>query len=220
MKNINKISITLILLVLVSCIFLYVITNKASPENESSNTATIAPIIKEKSKPKLSPEETEKVIKAVAQEVTSALFTADMEKLHTYIHPEKGVRFSQYGIVDLDSDLVFDASQIKNFFNDETIYNWGVYDGSGEPIERTPKEYFDRFINIGDFSKAKIGYNEILTDNGYPENQFQVYKDAIIVEYYFPGIKYQQDWKSLRIVFDLFKGNYYIIGIISNEWTI
>jgi len=55
------------------------------------------------------------------------------------------------------------------------------------------------------------------------ENQFEVYENPIIVEYYFPGFKAKfggMDWKSLRLVFEKYKDNWKLRGIIHNQWTI
>ena len=55
------------------------------------------------------------------------------------------------------------------------------------------------------------------------ENQFEVYDNPIIVEYYFPGFnpEYEgMDWKSLRLVFEQYEDNWYLVGIIHNQWTI
>jgi len=63
------------------------------------------------------------------------------------------------------------------------------------------------FIRLSeDFKNTEqIGYNEVLSSGNMLENQFEVYDNAIIAEYYFPGFKpeYESiDWKSLRLVFE------------------
>lgn len=55
-----------------------------------------------------------------------------------------------------------------------------------------------------DFINApEIGYNEVLSQGNMLENQFEVYHNPIIVEYYFPGFNPEYeglDWQSLRLV--------------------
>lgn len=100
---------------------------------------------------------------------------------------------------------------------------WGAYDGTGEPILLTTMEYFKKFVYDKDFANAsQISYNALLGSGNTLENQFQVYSDSIIVEYYLPGDpKYEGiDWSSLRLVFNNYGNDWYLIGVIHNEWTI
>lgn len=169
-------------------------------------------------------EQNHSFIKDKSTEVIKALKDRDMEKLSKLVHPEKGVRFSPYGYVDAGKDLVFTASDVSGLLSDSTIYTWGSYDGSGDPIELTFEDYYKRFIYDVDFANAEhIGYNEILGKGNTLENSAEVYKDSVIVEYHFPGIDPQyegMDWRSLRIAFEKAENTWYLVGIIHDEWTI
>lgn len=173
---------------------------------------------------RISPSEAEKITAGRAKEVILAIKDKDMVKLSTFIHPGKGIRFSPYSYVDLENDLVFTASRIRNILADKTEYTWGAYDGSGLPIELTFEEYFKRFIYDQDFANAtEIGYNRIIGRGNTINNNFEVYPGAIIVEYHFPGFdpKYEgMDWKSLRLVFEEKADAWHLVGIIHDEWTI
>lgn len=141
-----------------------------------------------------------------------------------YVHPDKGVRFTPYTYVSTEHDVVFYPEAARNLFSDENQYLWGSYDGTGWDILLTPAEYYDRFVYSHDFANApQVGYNEFLSFGNMLENQFEVYPDAVIVEYYFPGFEAQyegMDWKSLRLVFEQHQGSWKLVGIIHNEWTI
>jgi hypothetical protein len=155
-----------------------------------------------------------------AQEVILALKNKDMIKLAGFVHPQKGVRFSPYAYVDFKADLVFSRSQVENLFKDKTKYLWGYYDGSGEPINLTFAEYFEKFIYDRDFLNAKkISYNQTIGKGNTINNSFEVYPGAVIIEYHFPGFDPQRegtDWESLRLVFK--EGH--LVGIIHDLWTI
>lgn len=159
-----------------------------------------------------------------ARVAINALKDKDMEEISELVHPKKGVRFSPYGYVDVENDLVFTASDVKGLFSDSTIYVWGSYDGIGNPIELTFEDYYKKFIYDVDFANAEqIGYNEILGRGNTLENSAEVYTDSIVVEYHFSGFEPQyegMDWRSLRIVFEKDKGTWYIVGIIHDQWTI
>lgn len=175
---------------------------------------------KEIIKPKIA----EDIIKEKAEKVIGAIAARNFNELADYVHPEKGLRFTPYTYVRIDKDVVFTKEQISNFFDNDQDYLWGHYDGSGKKIRLTPAEYYNEFIYTEDFINAdEIGYNEVLSSGNMLENQFEVYENPIIVEYYFPGFKAKfggMDWKSLRLVFEKYKNDWKLSGIIHNQWTI
>lgn len=175
------------------------------------------------SPPQISSSTTKRIILNRAQEVISTIKNKDMEKLSTFIHPDKGVRFSPYSFIDLETDLVFTSTQIKNILTDTTKYNWGYYDGSGADMRLKFSKYFEQFIYDQDFANAKeIGYQRIIGRGNMKNNNFEVYPQAIIVEYHFPGFnpKYEgMDWVSLRLVFEKKNNVWYLVGIIHDQWT-
>lgn len=72
-------------------------------------------------------------------------------------------------------------------------------------------------------SAEEIGYNTILTTGNMLENQFEVYENPIIVEYHFPGFNPEYeglDWESLRLVYEEYEEQWFLVGIIHNQWTI
>jgi hypothetical protein len=173
---------------------------------------------------RMSPEEAKQIIARRASQTLLALKNKDMAKLSTIVHPQKGVRFSPYSYVHLNHDLVFRANELKNLLNDERKHTWGIYAGRDDSIRLSLAEYYERFVYDVDFIKApKVGYNSIIGKGNMPNNDFQSYPQGIIVEYHFPGFdeKYTgMDWRSLRLVFEEEKGNWYLVGIIHDQWTI
>jgi hypothetical protein len=172
--------------------------------------------------------DTEEYIKSIIEERAMDILTAiknyDMEKLAGAIHPDKGVRFSPYGYVDVDNNLIFTADEVKNLSTDSKTYLWGHYDGSGEPINLKFSDYYKIFIYDVDFVNAEqVGYNKTLSFGNSLNNSFEVYKNSIIVEYYFSGFDPQyegMDWRSLKLVFEKKDDIWYIVGIIHDQWTI
>lgn len=173
---------------------------------------------------KLESKVAQKIIGDRARESLLLLKNKDFLKLAKMAHPEKGVRFSPYSLVVKGEDLVFQSKQLPTIINDKTKSTWGLFDGSGEPINMTFREYYARFIFDKDFSNAKqIGYNQILGHGNTINNSFEVYPSAIIVEFHFPGFDPKlegMDWESLRLVFEEKNKVWYLVGIIHDEWTI
>lgn len=172
----------------------------------------------------IKPELAKELIEKEANKLITALKNKDGETITNYVHPVKGVRFTPYTRVSVEDDVVIKKEDFENFFNDDTIYSWGYYDGIGEEIRLRPREYYSKFVYTIDFSNAtEIGYNEVLSSGNMLENQFEIYQNAIIVEYYIPEINPEYeglDWQSLRLVFEEYEGSWKLVGIIHNQWTI
>ncbi|MCC5910011.1 MAG: hypothetical protein JJT76_06190 [Clostridiaceae bacterium] len=172
----------------------------------------------------IKPEFAEEIIKETVDRLIHAVSEKDAETISDFVHPDKGIRFTPYTHVSLEDDIVFNQEEMKDFFKDEEVYLWGHYDGKGHEISLTPAEYYEEFIYSEDFTEAEeIGYNEILSSGNMLENQFEVYEKPIVVEYYFSGFDPDyvgMDWRSLRLVFEEYEGDWKLVGMIHNQWTI
>jgi hypothetical protein len=172
----------------------------------------------------LAPEQAQKTIRETAASLIKALSAKNADAIAEMVHPTKGVRFTPYTYVSLESDLVFSQEEMRSFFDDQKVYLWGHYDGSGFDIELTPSQYYEKFVYDEDYINAdQIGYNQVLSSGNALENQFEVYDNPIVVEYYFPGFNpgYEgMDWSSLRLVFEPYQNDWKLVGIINNQWTI
>lgn len=165
-------------------------------------------------------------VAARAAETIMALKDGDMEELGSLVHPDKGVRFSPYATVNAgtDGDLVFSASQVRGLMTDPTVYRWGIYDGSGLPIEATCREYYAEFVYDVDFVRPDVvGFNERVGPGSTIDNTAIVYPGGVFVEYHFEGFEQRyegMDWRTLRLVFEEQDGVWYLVGIVHDEWTI
>jgi hypothetical protein len=162
-------------------------------------------------------------IAARAAQIIMGLKHEDLGTLASLVHPDKGVRFSPYTYVR-DEDLVFSADGVGDLFADQTIYTWGVFDGTGEPIEFTFRQYYDGFIYDVDFARPHVvGFNETIGMGNTINNIAEVYPEAVTIEYHFEGFDPQftgLDWRSLRLVLEEKEGAWYLVGIAHDEWTI
>ena len=172
-----------------------------------------------------SSQEAERVIARRARSVILSLKAGNMAALSTFVHPQKGVRFSPYASVLPDEDRVVKKNQLLQMWASKKVYKWGGYDGSGDPIWLTFKKYYRRFIFDHDFSRAKnVAYNpETMSHGNTPNNIREYYPNSIAVEYYFPGFDSKlsgMDWTSLWLVFEKRGSEWYLVGIVHDEWTI
>lgn len=190
-------------------------------QQQEPSEATALEVTKES---KFSSAEAKTIIEHRANEVIEAIKNKDMIKFSTFAHPILGVRFSPYSYVDTENNLVFTSSDLQNIFSRSQKYTWGSFDGTGFPIELTFDEYYKQFIYNQDYANADdVAYNKIIGHGNTLNNNFEVYPNAIIVEFHFPGFdpKYEgMDWSSLRLVFVKENNVWYIVGIIHDQWTI
>ncbi|WFA09112.1 bZIP transcription factor [Tissierella sp. Yu-01] len=159
-----------------------------------------------------------------ASKVVNLLKNKDMEGVSAYVHPSKGVRFSPYGTIDVESDQVFIQNQVAELLSDSQSYTWGNYDGTGDPIDLNYNDYYNRFIYDVDFANPHMIGNNVAIGKGNTLNNItEAYPNGEFIEFHFTGYeaKYEGlDWKSLRLVFEEDNGIYYLIGIVHDEWTI
>lgn len=206
---------------------------RANKENKDQNTKTpvvdlteegiIEPVYDLTEEGIIETEDAKKIISEISSQVIEAISSKNIEVLANYVHPVKGVRFTPYPNVSVEHDIIMSQEKIKSFFDDQTVYQWGYYDGSGFEISLTPSQYYDEFIYTSDFVNAeRIGYNKILRTGNIVENQFEIYDKAIIVEYYFSGFDPDYggaDWQSLRLVFEFYENQWRLVGLIHNQMT-
>ena len=171
---------------------------------------------------RLTPAEAKRIIVARSLQALSAIRRRDMRQLSSFVHPTKGLRFSPYINVQ-SGDRVFTKSQARNLFSNNRRYLWGEQDGSGDPIRMTARQFFNRYIYDKDFLRAKeVKYNTVTSRGNTINNVLEFYPRAITVEYYLPGTNPRfggMDWGSLWLIFEKSGNQWYLVGLVSDEWT-
>ena len=182
---------------------------------------TISILIFSKSKQEI-PEKNFYELKNTNQIVINLIKNKDISALAEYVHPKKGVLFSPYSDLKNRENIVIDKKELVKIYDKNTELLWGTYDGTGTRILLTFDDYFDRFIYDADFIEYEPNYDSITGTGNTYENTNKVFPDSDVIEYYIEGTeKYAYlDWKSLRLVYELYKGKYYLVAVVHNEWTI
>ncbi len=159
-----------------------------------------------------------------ASQVISALKEEDFFTLSTLVDPQRGLTFTPYSSVDFDYDLNFSASQIAGMATDTTVYNWGIYDGSGAPLTLSFADYYKSFVYDADYAQStQLAVDKILINGNSLENVSEVYPDCRFVEFSYPSRDPDLgglDWCSLKLVFAPGQTEWYLVGIIHGQWTI
>lgn len=161
---------------------------------------------------------------ALAFSVAEDIKEGDFLSLSQIAHPEYGVVFSPYATVMLSTDKCFQAEQIAAFKDDNKLYVWGLYNGSGEPIELTVADYFNEFVFNRDYTSASvIGINRIVRSGNALENLTDIFPDVQFVDFYIPGGEKDSaedcTWNSMRLGFEEYEGSLRLTVILHSEWA-
>ncbi len=160
--------------------------------------------------------------------MTAAILTAfqnkDYDSLASFIHPDEGLRFSPYCYVDSIDDRIVSANWIrKQAGAKQKRILWGYIDNTMEPIKETFDDYVKGFVLDKDFLHPEhLKVNEIIGRGNTISNIHEMYKGCDFTESHFEGIDKdaaRMDWRSLRLVFKLKDGKYYLVGVVHDEWT-
>jgi hypothetical protein len=162
-------------------------------------------------------------LEEAADRVINALSVMDLPTVTAYAHPTAGLRFSPYTYVQ-DTHLVFMPDQLPQLAESQETLTWGYYDGTGDPIRMTYADYHHEFVYSADFVNAEaVAVNQELGQSSMINNIDAFYPGSSYVEYYFPGFDPDfggMDWRSLRLVFVAEGDSWYLVGIVSDQWTI
>jgi len=147
----------------------------------------------------------------------------DFYALSHVVHPDYGVVLSPSATINLATDRRFSAEQIAVLDTDTNVYVWGVYNGSGEPIELTTSEYLIKFVPAAEHLQASIiGINQIVRSGNALENINDVFPNAKFVDFYISGSEPAADfdWSSLRLGFEEYDGYLRLVFIVFSKWTV
>jgi len=148
----------------------------------------------------------------------------NIEKLINNVHNSLGLRFSHYINVDTINGQKIIKENISELYKSNKIITWGIFDGSGEPINKTFKEYINKFVYDKDFLNAEqISVNKFISQGNLKNNVQNVFPNCDFVEFYYSSFdkKYEGvDWESLILVFKTENNKPFLVAIIHSQWTI
>lgn len=158
------------------------------------------------------------------QPIIQHLRDGDFEQLSQYVSEDNGLTLVPYLHVD-DESLNFDKSTVANFSQDSSTYLFGYTDGRGEPIDVTPETYYEEYIHSDALQEPQNAYINEYRQNGNSLNNIEEAfpnHDAVVEIHNEGSGEYSgMDWRSLHFVLEeIENGDYVLIGILSDEWTI
>ncbi|GAA0432867.1 hypothetical protein GCM10008983_06870 [Lentibacillus halophilus] len=157
-----------------------------------------------------------------AYRIIDLLMQKNMNKLMSFVHPEKGLRFSPHVSVSAD-DVTIPKHDIPGLLDQEDTYTWGIKAGKGSPIEMTPNDYIEEYVRPQLFtpdSADTISINEIKQRGNTRNTILDMYPSAETVEFYNDGsADTEMDWRSLTLVFQNYNGKRKLVAIVNNQWS-
>lgn len=162
-------------------------------------------------------------IKATARQVLIFLKESNFQELSKYFSND-GVRFSPYGFIDTVKYKKLTPEDFLESIHKKWVLTWGNLDGTGDPIKLTVPAYLKKFIYNADYLNAEaVGYDEIIKQGNSLNNLKTIYPNHHFIDYHFSGFDQKNqgmDWTSLRLVFKKEDGQYFLVAIIHDQWTI
>ncbi|QRA41712.1 hypothetical protein [Chryseobacterium cucumeris] len=164
----------------------------------------------------------EAALKLANDEVLKALKDKDYTAFASFIHPQKGIRFSMYAFVNLKEDKHFSKADFEKYQPTKTLFTWGKQDGSGDPYKATINDYLGKWVFSKDFTASQYSVNKFIGGGNSLNNLKEIYPKADFTENYIKGTEKSgnMDWKTVRFVFEEFEGKYYLIAVVNDQWTI
>ncbi|HEY5039521.1 MAG TPA: hypothetical protein VIJ93_10660 [bacterium] len=172
---------------------------------------------------KISSEDAKSIIRKRAEETIQVLKNKDFKHLSRLVHPDKGLKLSQYSFAKKD-DVVLNRHEIQKFSTSKKKFISVLLGESENSKDLTFGDYYDRYIYDHDYSSAsEINFNNIVGRGSEGNNLFGFFPEAIIVEYYFSGFDPKRegtDWESLYLVFERADDSkWYLVDVAHAEKT-
>lgn len=162
-------------------------------------------------------------IKATARQVLTFLKQNNYAELIKYFSAD-GVRFVPYGFIDTTNSKKLTPDDFLESIQKKWTLTWGNYDGTGDPIKLTVPAYLKKFAYNADYLAAEaVGYDQIIKQGNSLNNLKKIYPNHHFIEYHFSGFDQKldgMDWTSLRLVFEKVDGQYFLVSVIHDQWTV
>ena len=204
-------------------IFLFAACTNRQDDKEAKSTtdsATVKEEIKKVDSDGLSQQDS---IKATGRQVLTFLKQRNYPELVKYFSV-KGVRFVPYGFIDTTSSKLLTSEDFLKAIDKKWILSWGSYDGTGDPIKLTVTTYVKNFVYNADYLNAEAtAFDAVMKQGSSINNIKDIYPNHHYLDYHFSGFDQKfagMDWTSLRLVFEHQDGQYFLVAIIHDQWTI
>ncbi|MGM9538441.1 MAG: hypothetical protein ACI3VN_08935 [Candidatus Onthomonas sp.] len=155
-----------------------------------------------------------------ALETAEAIRNEDYTLLASYVHPEEGVTFTPASTVDRNSNLTFQANELAQVAESGKTYVWGTSTDAATPIRLTLPDYVAGYVWDRDYTASpRISVDTEQTSGNALENTLDAYPGCHYVEFYCPAAQGQSDWSAIKLVYQWYQNEWYLVGIVHSAWS-
>lgn len=135
---------------------------------------------------RLSTDNAKQIIGKETEAVIQAIAARDFNLIATYVEPARGVRFSPFPTIDLETNPILSQQDLRLAWEDRKPRVWGESDSSGEPIRINFQAYYRKYIYDRDYARAPvIRFNQFAARSTDRNNFWEIYPECLLVEYFF-----------------------------------
>ncbi len=158
-----------------------------------------------------------------AEQVRLALLSEDGPRIPAGYVPAEGVAVSPDAYVDPDAGERVVVSSADLAAAAETMRIWGYHDGIGSPIVDSVDGFMSNYRrSLALLEPDVVGIDRRVGVGNTIDNLAEAFPDARIVEFHRRGRGEARDfnWSSVRLALELRNGEWQLVGITSDTWTI
>jgi hypothetical protein len=134
------------------------------------------------------------------------------------VHPERGICFTPY---PEKCRATLTRQRFLELARSGKPNVWGEYDGSGEPMRLSWREYYDKFVYDRDFARAPVTKMGNVMRGSMVYDIAKDYPNSRVVEFHFPSTDAgSPDWASLRLVFEPAGDRWALVLVQHDAWSI
>ncbi len=157
---------------------------------------------------------------ALLDNLQKSFVEQDGQLLASLVHPERGLRMRQSW---WNPEIPLYSEDIEELFTSDAQIDWGIQDGSGEPLVGSFNEIMMPLMEKDLDGLPEIGCNEIL--HGGTAGLVQLpdgYEGISLLSLYNPGSDEfdGMDWGTWAVGVELWQGAYYVSFMIHYSWEI
>jgi len=157
---------------------------------------------------------------SIITDFIEAISTKDSDLLDQIIDPERGLRIRRHW---WNPEVMISGEQLVQLFESEERYDWGVADGSGDPIDGTFAEVILPLLERDMIPAQEIGCNEILSGGtaGIVQLPFP-YESVNFYSLYRPASpdEIEFNWGAWVVGIEKVLDSYFVSYLVHFEWEI
>ena len=154
----------------------------------------------------------------VASQMINALSNKNLPTILSLIHPVKGVRLSEMVRFGGNDDKLFTRKMLKTYWKNHQKIDWGYTYARGDLLRK------DLWHYLHDLSLNPRSINQVAKLDkrlrGFPVQEFGALRGYSLRHTSFHSDTHDYDWQGIIIILALYQGDWFVVGMLRDRWTI